>query len=103
MDGSKENGFTTFTFWDGNKLKSYFEDGVIYGSLGLFAGKNGQSEVRNFIGKTRHHKKSKELKTFVLDFIPEFVQNQLRIPQPRIFIKKNDFASREGGIFFSNS
>ena len=100
LDGSKGNGFTTFTFWDGNKLKSYFKDGVIYGSLGLFAGKNGQSEVRNFIGKTRYHKKSKELKTFVLDFIPEFVQNQIRIPQPKYFDFSNKNLNTDAALKF---
>jgi hypothetical protein len=100
LDGSKGNGFTTFTFWDGNKLKSYFKGGVVYGSLGLFAGKNGQSEVRSFIGKTRHHKKSKELKTFVLDFIPEFVQNQLRIPQPKYFDFSNKNLNTDAALKF---
>ncbi len=100
LDGSKGNGFTTFTFWDGNKLKSYFKGGVVYGSLGLFAGKNGQSEVRSFIGKTRYHKRSKELKTFVLDFIPEFVQNQLRIPQPKYFDFSNKNLNTDAALKF---
>ena len=100
LDGSKGNGHTTFTFFDGGKLKSYFKKGNIYGSLGLFSGNNGQSEVRNFIGKTRHHKKSKELKTFVLDFIPEFVQNQLRITKPKYFDFSNKNLNTDAALKF---
>ena len=79
LDGSKGNGYTTLTLWDGVKIKGSFINGSIRPQIGMLGSNDGTSEKRNFIGKYRTHKKAKELPTYITDFIPNFLVRELGI------------------------
>lgn len=85
LDGSGGNGIGVITYLDGSTIKGIFSNGVISRQIGLLAGEYGTTNLRNFIGKKRNNKKSNEIKTFVLDFIPNQLITQLGITKPETY------------------
>ena len=79
LDGSDGNGLAIFTFWDGIKIKSKFSNGNIPRQRGLLGGEYGTKNQRNYIGKYNYRRpgKNKYIPTFVFDFIPKQVQQEL--------------------------
>lgn len=77
LDGSNGNGLATFTFIDGTKIKATFSNGNIPRQRGLLGGDYGTTNQRNYKGKYYAHKKAIIYPTFVFDFIPEQVQQEL--------------------------
>lgn len=77
LDGSNGNGLATFTFWDGIKIKASFSEGKIPRQRGLLGGEYGTLNSRKVDGKYRRRGKTKYFPTFVFDFIPQQVQQEL--------------------------
>ena len=82
LDGSEGNGNAVYTYDNGMTIKSNFSNGVISRQMGLLAGTYGTTNLRNFTGKRRYHRKAKDILTFVLDFIPKQLHSQLDITEP---------------------
>ena len=79
LDGSNGNGLSTFTYWDGVKIKASFSNGRISKQRGLLGGEYGTENKRNYIGKYNYRRpaKNKYIPTFIFDFIPEQLQQEL--------------------------
>lgn len=84
LDGSNGNGYTTFTHVDGTKIKANFSDGKITAQRGLLGGEFGTSNEKNYIGKYRGYK-TKFVPTFVFDFIPIQIQQELDMTNAEIY------------------
>ena len=91
LDDSNGNGLATFTFWDGTKLKASFSNGRISRERGLLGGKYGTLNKRNYIGKYNYRRpaKNKYIPTFIFDFIPEQIQQELGLRNAETY----DFSS----------
>ena len=77
LDSSGGEGFGIYTYSDGSTLKGNFSNGGISKQRGLLGGEYGTSERRNFTGKYFNHRKAIRHPTFVSDFIPKQIQQEI--------------------------
>ena len=89
LDGSKGNGYTTFTYKDGRKITGVFKNGGIKKSRGILIFNNGYDR---FGSNKKLHKKYKKagIEYGILDLIPDYVRAGLN------FAKKTTEAKRVG-------
>jgi len=87
LDGSNGNGLATFTYFDGVKIKASFSDGKIPKQRGLLGGEYGTENKRNYIGKYNYRRplKNKYIPTFIFDFIPEQLQQELGLRNAEVY------------------
>ena len=86
----------TFTFWDGIKIKAKFTDGLISKQRGILGGEYGTSNRKNFTGKYYGHKKAIYHPTFVFDFIPEQIQQELGITNAETYNLDINYSGQVG-------
>ena len=98
LDGSNGNGLATFTFMDGVRIKAKFTNGKISRQRGLLGGEYGTKNQRNYIGKYNYRRpaKNKYIPTFVFDFIPKQVQQELGLTAAETFVFTNIYTFEVG-------
>ena len=76
LDGSRGNGYSTFTKLSGETITSFFQNGKLVPQLGMLAGSDGFDDTKRkeFISR---RKGSITYPSFTTDFFSDFVKNNL--------------------------
>ena len=91
LDGSNGEGFATFTDYDGSTIKANFTDGVISRQRGFLGGEYGTKNEKNY---EVQRKKYTALPTFVFDFIPEQLQQELGMTNAETYLFKGSYGNQ---------